>query len=102
MAAPINPKGSKSEKHWRDAIRRAVAADDGTKKTKRLFVIAEKLVTMAEAGDMAAIKEIGDRLDGKPAQAIIGGDADTPPVRILHEADKDIIARYINSRKGIE
>jgi len=29
------------------------------------------------AGDMAAIKEIGDRLDGKPARAVIG-DSDQP------------------------
>jgi hypothetical protein len=30
------------------------------------------LVTAAEQGDIAAMKEIGDRLDGKPAQAITG------------------------------
>ncbi len=29
---------------------------------------------MAEQGDMAAIREIGDRLDGKPAQSVeLGG-----------------------------
>jgi hypothetical protein len=33
-------------------------------------VIAEKCAAAAEGGDMQAMKEIGDRLDGKPAQAL--------------------------------
>jgi hypothetical protein len=32
--------------------------------------------------DTAAAKEIADRLDGKPAQAIIGGEEDDPPIKI--------------------
>lgn len=35
---------------------------------RRLLVIAEQCAVAAENGDMQAIKEIGDRLDGKPAQ----------------------------------
>ena len=34
--------------------------------------IVEKLIEAAKSGDMAAIREVGDRLDGKPAQAITG------------------------------
>ena len=37
----------------------------------RMRAIAEKLMDMAEEGDMAAIREMGDRVDGKPAQQII-------------------------------
>ncbi len=41
---------------------------------KRIEVIADKCSKMAEEGDMAAIREIGDRLDGKPAQSVeLGG-----------------------------
>lgn len=71
MAAPKNPKGAKSDKAWRDALMLAVneRAPDGGKKLRK---IAEKCVDSAMAGDMQAIKEIGDRLDGKPAQAITG------------------------------
>ena len=73
MAAPINPKGPKSDKVWRDAIRLAVArASDG--KTKTLELLAKRLVAKALDGDMQAMKEIGDRLDGKPAQAIVNGE----------------------------
>ena len=32
--------------------------------------MALRLVTKALEGDVAALKEIGDRLDGKPAQAV--------------------------------
>lgn len=45
------------------------AHDDGRDK---LRAIADKLVDLAIEGDMQAIKEIGDRLDGKPSQAIDG------------------------------
>lgn len=76
MAPPKNPKGAKSDKDWRDAIRRAVAemraasADAKGKKTKALVLLARKLVDRALDGDIAALKEIGDRLDGKPAQVV--------------------------------
>ncbi len=46
----------------------------GGKKTKKLAMLADKLVERALEGDITAMKEIGDRLDGKPAQAVeLGG-----------------------------
>lgn len=82
MAAPKNPKGAKSDKEWRDAIRVAVneVRDDPAdgKKSKALRLLARKTVDMALAGDMTAMKEIGDRLDGKPAQSVVGGGGDNP------------------------
>ncbi len=80
MAAPKKPKGAKSDKEWRDAIRKAVyelreAEGKGkVKKIKALTLLARRLVTKAMEGDVAALKEIGDRLDGKPAQSVeLGG-----------------------------
>jgi hypothetical protein len=32
--------------------------------------LAERLIALAEEGDLAAIREIVDRLEGKPRQAI--------------------------------
>ena len=75
MAAPKKAVGPKSDKLWRDAIMVAVKrqATDG-KKTKKLALLADKLVTKALDGDITAMKEIGDRLDGKPAQSVeLGG-----------------------------
>lgn len=69
MAAPKgNSNSSKNNRLWADTIRRELVQGDG----KKLRTIAAKLVEMAQAGDMSAIKEIGDRLDGKAVQAIEG------------------------------
>ena len=77
MAARRDGKqGHKSDKEWRDAIRLAVhrVRDGGDGQSRRaLRLLAEKLVTKGLEGDVAALKEIGDRLDGKPTQAIEHG-----------------------------
>ena len=78
MAKPNNPNsvGRKSDKEWRDAIRKAVheqrTVDEDGKPAKRkaLFLLARKTVDEALNGNMVAAKEIGDRLDGRPAQAV--------------------------------
>jgi hypothetical protein len=62
-----NPGGRQKDKPWADALRLAVFREDAEGK-RRLLAIAEKCAAAAESGDMQAIKEIGDRLDGKPAQ----------------------------------
>lgn len=70
-----NPGGRSNEKMWRDALRMALkeAMADGTPK---LRAVAEKTVALAIEGDMQAIKEIGDRMDGKPAQMLMGDGED--------------------------
>lgn len=56
---------------------------------QRLRRIAEKLTEKAEEGDLAAIRELADRLDGKPAQVIDRRDA---PVDELTDAQLHLIA----------
>ncbi len=63
-----NTNSNKNNRLWADTIRRALVQSDG----ERIRRIAEALLIKAEDGDMAAIKELGDRLDGKPNQAIEG------------------------------
>lgn len=81
MAARNTPsKGGKPDKLMRDALMLALnreAKDADGKKTKKLNIIASKLVDLAMAGDIQAIKEVSDRVDGKPAQALVG-DPDQP------------------------
>ena len=90
MGAPVgNTNGAKQNRIWGDAVRRVVAQND----SQKLRDLAEKLVSLAEAGDVAALKELGDRLDGKPAQQVqISGDSDAPLVvsvtKFLDAADK--------------
>ena len=82
MAAPFGNKNAVKNRPWAEVINRALIQGDG----QRLRSIAEKLLTLAENGDIQALKEVGDRLDGKPAQQVqLSGDADEP-LRIVHES----------------
>ena len=75
--------GPKSDKIWADAVRRAVnrRLDKEEGKPKKLERLADKIVEAGLAGDIQAMKEIGDRLDGKPKQAHVGDD-DAPPIQV--------------------
>lgn len=77
--APIGNRNASKSKLWEDAIRRAILADDG----KRLRAIAEALLDKAAEGDVAAIKELGDRIDGKPSQQVALTGADGGPVETV-------------------
>jgi hypothetical protein len=73
MGAPKgNTNSSKNNRLWAETIRRAVVQSDA----ERLRRIAEALLNKAEEGDIQAIKEVGDRLDGKPTQTIAGAGED--------------------------
>jgi hypothetical protein len=65
MAAPKGNRNAAKGHMWAGAIRRALAED-----REALQEIARKLVSKAKEGDLAYIKEIGDRLDGKAAQSL--------------------------------
>lgn len=72
---PGNKNASKN-KVWIAALNRAVAQDDG----KKLRNAAEKLLELAAAGDIAAIRELGDRLDGKAHQSTSIENSDGTPI----------------------
>lgn len=76
MAAPHNNVGGRKDKLWRDALMVAVKRADGNDPRPFLARIAARCVESALGGDMQAIKEIGDRLDGKAVQATALTDAD--------------------------
>jgi hypothetical protein len=77
-----NPGGRpKRDKIWKDAIIRAIKRREDTD-PHALEKLADKLLAGVDAGDVAAMKEFGDRVDGKVAQAIVGGDDDDAPVRL--------------------
>lgn len=86
MAVRNEPsRGSKPDKLMRDALmlalkREAIGADG--QPTKRLNKVAEAVVEAAIGGDMAAAKEIFDRIDGKVPQAIAGADDEAAPILI--------------------
>jgi hypothetical protein len=77
-----NPKGGKPDKLMRDALRISLLreAEKGSK-TKRLQQVADALVDAAIGGDVQAIKEINDRMDGKVTQPL-GGDSEAGPIQV--------------------
>ena len=86
MAGGRPPK----EKSFANMLNIAIkeAHDEGRDK---LRAIADKLVDLAISGELQAIKEIADRIDGKPAQAIIGGDEDDPAISFVGRIERAII-----------
>jgi hypothetical protein len=72
-----NPTGARKTKEMRDALRVILKDIDAgllQKPRNNMDAIVRAHVTKALEGDMAAIKEIYDRIDGKVAQAIVGDD----------------------------
>ena len=67
--APKGNTNATKTRVWAEAIDKVLKQSDDGKHAK-LRKLAEKLVEMALAGDMQAMKEIGDRVDGKSLASI--------------------------------
>jgi len=78
---------ARADKPMRDAIwcalEQEISVRKGSKsvKSRRLAVIADMLVALAADGNLTAIKEICDRIDGKATQPV-GGDKDNPLIDV--------------------
>jgi hypothetical protein len=88
--APLGNQNGRKAKRWQDALVKALARysnDEGKIEAgQALDKIAEQVVIKAIAGDKDSIAEIGNRLDGKPAQIVIG-DADEDPIQHSHTVE---------------
>jgi len=71
------PKGSPNrDKIYRQALMMELAAAGDSLKAAR--EIARVHIARCKSGDMMAIKEFADRMDGKVPQALIGDDESNP------------------------
>lgn len=78
MGAPIGNQNALKSRVFSDALRRAIAQDDGA----RIRKAAEKMLDLAAEGDPWACKELFDRLEGKAAQAVtVSGDDEGGPIK---------------------
>ena len=64
--APLGNTNGSGRHEWSDAVRKELISNKGLEKA------AKKLVALACEGDVRALKEVGDRMDGKAIQAIEG------------------------------
>jgi len=85
MAAPKgNQNSNKNNRAWGKVVKKLAIQEDA----KRLHNVAEALFRKAEDGDIAAIKELGDRIDGKASQEITG-DSDQPITIVVRTGIED-------------
>lgn len=90
MAAPAGNQFAAKAKEWEQSLKRAMARRAEGDFRKTLDQIADTVVAQAISGDDKAWSEIGNRLDGKVPQAIVGSD-EHPPVQIsLQSTDANL------------
>jgi len=78
MAAPKGNQHNAKGIRWASSISKRIDAMQAMDK------LADALITEALTGNIQALKEIGDRLDGKPRQQLdIGGQEDNPLVTAI-------------------
>jgi ribosomal protein L17 len=67
-----NPAGRPKSLTLSEAYRRELAKIDETDPQKRTFaeVLAEQMIVKAKTGDVAALREVADRVEGKAKQTI--------------------------------
>lgn len=76
MGAPLGNQNAVKAKKWAAAIERALDRRSKAEGVQALDALAEKLLVACDEGDLAALKELGDRLDGKPAQSVAVGNTE--------------------------
>jgi hypothetical protein len=79
MGAPVGNQNAANAKVWKAAIERALDKRGAGDRKLALDDLAEKLLSKCDEADLPALREFGDRMDGKPAQAVdLGSDPDRP------------------------
>ena len=90
MGAPVgNQNASRSGgRIWAAAIERALERrKPANERVKAIDELADALLNKCADGDLQALKELGDRLDGKPAQVVSGVDGGPLTIQIVRFAD---------------
>lgn len=62
--------------------------------------IADKLVLLAESGDIQAIKEVADRVEGKVPQGVVGDD-EHDPIRLVQRIERVIVDASNPNGEGV-
>lgn len=97
VGAPEGNQNAKKGRDWTQAIRKALAHYSGEGATKGMEKLAQKLIEAAEKGDAWALREIGDRIEGKPAQMLIGDPGN--PLEVVHTVQEAIDFKDVQERR---
>lgn len=79
-----NPGGRRKERPFRDALNmEMISAAKGEECLAPPGSLRWNARQLLLQGDVQSIRELADRLDGKVAQAIVGGDEDDNPINLV-------------------
>jgi hypothetical protein len=79
-----NPGGRpKRAKLTYDALIIELKSREAEKDPRGIRKIVQKVVDLAEGGEKWAVEFVRDTTDGKPTQAIVGGDEDDNPISLV-------------------
>ena len=90
VGAPLGNNNAAKGKLWTDAIKRALARRSDTVEGG-LNDLADTFIEAVANGDAWAMKELGDRLEGKPAQTNILGNEDPDGFKTVTEIRNVIV-----------
>jgi hypothetical protein len=86
-----NPGGRPKTKPFKDALlMEALSAERGEECLAKPGSLRWNARKLLELGEVPAIKEIADRLDGKVPQAVVGDD-DSDPINLVHLIERRIV-----------
>jgi hypothetical protein len=88
VGAPVGNNNGQKNRIWTLAIQKALEQRSKGDQMKSLIELANKLIDNCLEGDMTALKEFGDRMEGKPQQSVaISGE-----LNLTHEQALDHLA----------
>jgi hypothetical protein len=85
-----NPTGGRKSRIWRNAIERALTRRSKEGSLAEIDRLADALIDAALGMDVPALREFGDRVDGKVPQGIVGDD-DESPIRVVGKIVREIV-----------
>lgn len=82
--APVGNDNAAKGARWRNAIDTALGNRCKSDGQKALVDLAEVMLKAAEEGEGWALKELGDRMDGKAPQAVTVGNENGEPFKTVN------------------
>lgn len=89
MGWPAGNKFAQQDRRWKKAIENALAKRSRAAGIEALDDLAEKLLTLCEQGDIQALKELGNRIEGMSVQNVDAQVDGALTVKLVRFGDPD-------------